>query len=188
MHHPKRSYRDKPRSAARTRHVEGAERSQRGTHEAKGKVRPAPTRSPHVTNSRGEGPERWIGGGSYAKDLFAIGVIGVRLMAIPSFAGVSAYAAVIDQEDGKPHIVKRVDHPVIRVIPEWFGSGVLPRSELHKAAQELGPGQSALIVVGEPTLDKAFDRAVVRAARTVKHDLDAAIDELEKELLKAGKE
>lgn len=30
--------------------------------------------------------------GSYAKDLFAIGVVGVGLMAIPIFAGVSAYA------------------------------------------------------------------------------------------------
>jgi hypothetical protein len=97
-------------------------------------------------------------------------------------------AAIIDQENGKPHIVKRVDHPVMSVIPEWFGSGALPRSELHDAAQQLGPDQSALILVGEPTLDKAFDRAVVRAARTVKHDLDTAIDELEKELLNAGKE
>ena len=99
-------------------------------------------------------------------------------------------AAIIDKEDGKPPIVKRVDRPVIRVIPEWFGSGTLPRGELHEAAQQLGAGQSALIVVGEPTLDKAkaFDRAVVRAARTVKHDLDAAIDELEKELLNAAKE
>ncbi len=95
-------------------------------------------------------------------------------------------AAIIDQEDGKPHIVKRVDHPVVRVIPEWFGSGTLPRGELHDAARQLAPGQSAVIVVGEPTLDKAFDRAVVRAARTVKHDLNAAIDELEKELLRAG--
>jgi uncharacterized membrane protein len=96
-------------------------------------------------------------------------------------------AAIIDQENGKPHIVKRVDHPVIRVIPEWFGSGALPRSELHEAAQHLEPGQSALIVVGEPTLDKAFDRAVIRAAKTLKHDLDAAIDEIEKELLSASK-
>jgi len=30
--------------------------------------------------------------GTYAKDLFAIGVVGVGLMAIPIFAGVSAYA------------------------------------------------------------------------------------------------
>jgi uncharacterized membrane protein len=97
-------------------------------------------------------------------------------------------AAIIDQQDGKPHIVKRVEHPVIRVIPEWFGKGALPRRELHDSAQELGPGQSALIVVGERTLDKAFERAVTRAARTVKHDLNATTDELEKELLNAGKE
>ena len=30
-------------------------------------------------------------------------------------------AAVIDKEDGKPHVVKRMDRPHIRVIPEWFG-------------------------------------------------------------------
>src|SRR6516225_7975452 len=32
-------------------------------------------------------------------------------------------AAVIDKEDGKPHIVKRMDRPGVRVIPEWFGGG-----------------------------------------------------------------
>jgi hypothetical protein len=36
-------------------------------------------------------------------------------------------AAVIDKEDGKPHVVKRMDRPHIRVIPEWFGGGSLPR-------------------------------------------------------------
>jgi len=46
-------------------------------------------------------------------------------------------AAVIDQEDGKPHIVKRMDRPGIRVIPEWFGGGALPRKELHEAAEAL---------------------------------------------------
>jgi hypothetical protein len=30
-------------------------------------------------------------------------------------------AAVIDQENGKPHIVKRMDRPRIRVIPERSG-------------------------------------------------------------------
>ena len=35
-------------------------------------------------------------------------------------------AAVIDQEDGKPHVVKRMDRPD-RVIPEWFGGGALNR-------------------------------------------------------------
>ena len=33
-------------------------------------------------------------------------------------------AAVIDKENGKPHVVKRVDRPHIRVIPEWFGGGL----------------------------------------------------------------
>jgi hypothetical protein len=43
-------------------------------------------------------------------------------------------AAVIDKEDGKPHVAKRMDRPHIRVIPEWFGGGTLPRNELHEAA------------------------------------------------------
>src|SRR5271165_43944 len=36
-------------------------------------------------------------------------------------------AAVIDKENGKPHVVQRMDHPHIRVIPEWFGGGALQR-------------------------------------------------------------
>jgi hypothetical protein len=42
-------------------------------------------------------------------------------------------AAVIDKEDGKPHVVKRMDRPHIRVIPEWFGGGTVPRKEFHEA-------------------------------------------------------
>src|ERR1700733_13250357 len=61
-------------------------------------------------------------------------------------------AAVIDQENGKPHIAKRMDRPRIRVIPEAFGSVALPRKELE--AKELTSGQAGLIVVGEPTLEK----------------------------------
>ena len=44
-------------------------------------------------------------------------------------------AAVIDQKDGKPHVVKRMDRPGVRVIPEWFGGGTLPRKELHEAGR-----------------------------------------------------
>jgi hypothetical protein len=43
-------------------------------------------------------------------------------------------AAVIDKENGKPRIVKRVDRPRIRAIPEALGSGKLPRKELKEAA------------------------------------------------------
>jgi hypothetical protein len=96
-------------------------------------------------------------------------------------------AAVIDKEEGKPHIVKRADSPAIRVIPEWLGAGTLRRKELHDAAEALGPGEAELVVVGDPTLEKGFDKAVTRAARTAKRDLNATIDELEKELAGASK-
>jgi len=96
-------------------------------------------------------------------------------------------AAVIDQEDGKPHIVKRVDRPRVRVIPEVFGGGALPRKELKDAASELTSDQAGLIVVGEPTLEKGFDKAVTRAAKIVKRSFDASTDELANELQEALK-
>jgi uncharacterized membrane protein len=97
-------------------------------------------------------------------------------------------AAVIDQEEGKPHIVKRMDRPHIRVIPEMFGGGTLPRKELKEAAQELTSNEAGLVVIGEPTIDKAFDKAVTHAAKVVKRSLDATTDEIEDELKGAFKE
>jgi hypothetical protein len=63
-------------------------------------------------------------------------------------------AAVIDKEDGKPHVVTRMDRSHIRVIPEWFGGGTLPRKELHEAAEQLTANQAGLIAVGEPTIER----------------------------------
>jgi hypothetical protein len=83
--------------------------------------------------------------------------------------------------------VKRADHPAVRVIPEWFGSGALPRRELQDAANELGSGEAALIVVGEPTLEKGFERAVTRTSKIVKRDLNAATDELAREVIEAAR-
>ena len=91
-------------------------------------------------------------------------------------------AAVIDQENGKPHIAKRLDRPRIRVIPEAFGGGTLPRKELHDAAKELGASQAGLIVVGEPTIEKGLDKAITGAARLVKRSVDASTDEIASEL------
>jgi hypothetical protein len=96
-------------------------------------------------------------------------------------------AAVIDQENGKPHIVKRMDRPHVRVIPEWFGGGTLPRKELHEAAQELTASQAGLIAVGEPTIEKAVDQALTGAAKVVKHTMDATTDEITSELQEALK-
>jgi hypothetical protein len=96
-------------------------------------------------------------------------------------------AAVIDQENGKPHIAKRMDRPGIRVIPEWFGGGTLPRKELHDAAAELTSGQAGLIVVGEPTVEQGLDRALTNADKVVKRTLEAAADEITSELQEALK-
>jgi hypothetical protein len=97
-------------------------------------------------------------------------------------------AAIIDKEEGKPHIVKRVDHPYFRVIPEWFGSGTLPRKELHEAAEALDAGQAALVAVGEPTIADGVERAIIRSAKTFKHDMNIATDELAKEMTDALKQ
>jgi hypothetical protein len=96
-------------------------------------------------------------------------------------------AAVIDQENGKPHIVKRLDRPRVRVIPEAFGGGTLPRKELHQAAQELSSSQAGLIVAGEPTIEKGLDKAIGGAARVVKRSVDASTDEIASELQDALK-
>ncbi len=96
-------------------------------------------------------------------------------------------AAVIDQQDGKPHIVKRMDRSRLRVIPEMFGGGTLPRKELKEAAGVLTANQAGLIVVGEPTIDKGLDKAFSGAAKVVKRSVDATTDEISNELQEALK-
>ena len=96
-------------------------------------------------------------------------------------------AAVVDRESGKPHIVKRMDRPRIRIIPEALGSGTLSRKELKEAADELSGSQAALIVAGEPTLAKGFDQAVTNANKVIKRSLDASADEVASELQEAVK-
>jgi hypothetical protein len=96
-------------------------------------------------------------------------------------------AAVIDQEDGKPRVVKRMDRPVVRVIPEWFGGGTLPRKELRELAGQLTASQAGLIAVGEPTIEKALDKTLTSADKVVKRTVDATADEIASELQEALK-
>jgi uncharacterized membrane protein len=96
-------------------------------------------------------------------------------------------AAVIDKESGKPHIVKRLDRPGVRVIPEWFGGGTLPRKELHEAAEQLTASRAGLVAVVEPTIEKALDDALTRAAKVTKRTLEATTDEITSELQEALK-
>jgi hypothetical protein len=95
-------------------------------------------------------------------------------------------AAVIDQENGEPHIVKRVDHPSISVVAEVFGGGALPSSKLKEAAKSLDAGEAALVVVGDPTLEKGFDKAVTRADKVAKESFDVAVDQLAADLKSAA--
>jgi hypothetical protein len=96
-------------------------------------------------------------------------------------------AAVIDKEDGTPHVAKRMDRPHIRVIPEWFGGGTLPRKELHEAAEQLTADEAGLIAVGEPTIEEALDKALTKTSRVVKRTVEATTDELTSELQEALK-
>lgn len=96
-------------------------------------------------------------------------------------------AAVIDKKEGKPHIVKRMDRPRVRIIPEVFGGGTLRSKELKDAAEELSGSEAGLIVAGEPTIEKAFDKAVTKAAKVLKRSFDATTDEVAKELQELAK-
>lgn len=96
-------------------------------------------------------------------------------------------AAVIDKEDHRPRVVKRMDRPHIRVIPEWFGGGALPRKELYEAAEHLTLLEAGLIVVGEPTIEKGLDKALTQASKVVKHTVEATSDEITSELQEALK-
>jgi hypothetical protein len=97
-------------------------------------------------------------------------------------------AAVIVKEDSKPHVLKRMDRPHVRVIPEWFGGGTLPRKELHEAAEQLTANQAGLIAIGEPTIEEAFDKALTKAAKVVKRTVEATTDEITSELQEALKD
>lgn len=96
-------------------------------------------------------------------------------------------AAVINKTDGEPHVVKRLDRPRVRIIPEWFGGGTLPRKELHEAAEVLTASHAGLIAVGEPTIEKGLDKALTGAAKVVKRTVDATTDEITSELKEALK-
>ncbi len=96
-------------------------------------------------------------------------------------------AAVIDKQNGKAHVVKRMDHPHIRIIPEWFGGGALTRRELNEAAEELLADEAGLIVIGEATIEPALDKALTGTAKVVKREMAATIDQITSELQEAFK-
>jgi len=97
-------------------------------------------------------------------------------------------AAVIDKENGKAHVVKRMDLPRMRIIPEWFGGGALTRKELNDAAEELLAGEAGLIAVGEATIEPALDKALTGTAKVFKREIEATIGQITSELQEAFKD
>ena len=97
-------------------------------------------------------------------------------------------AAVVAKEDGKPHVVERIDRPRTRVVPAWFGGGVLiTRQELNEAAEELVADEAGLIVVGEATIEPALDQVFTGTPKVVKREMAASIEQITIELQEAFK-
>jgi hypothetical protein len=96
-------------------------------------------------------------------------------------------AAVVDKENGQAHVVKRMDHPHVRIIPEWFGGGALTRKELDDAAKELLAGEAGLIVVGEATIEPALDETLSGTAHVFKREIQATVAQITTELQEAFK-
>jgi len=106
---------------------------------------------------------------------------------LPSHEVAGDYdAAVVDKENGRPHVVKRMDHPRSHIIPEWFGGGALTRKELNDAAEELAADQAGLIVIGRANIEPALDK-VFTGTKVVKREIEATIDQITSELQKAFK-
>ena len=64
------------------------------------------------------------------------------------------------------------------MLPELVGKGALPSGEVKDAAKGLDQGQAALIFVGDPRLDKAFEQAVTRAKKVARQEFAGAADQL----------
>ena len=95
-------------------------------------------------------------------------------------------AAVIAKQDGKPRVVKRLDHPRARIIHEWFGRGELTRKELDDAATELAADEAGLVVIGSAAIEPALDK-VFAGTKVVREEIDATVEQITSELQEAFK-
>lgn len=95
-------------------------------------------------------------------------------------------AAVIDKENGEPHVAKRMEQTHGRIIPERFHRGLLTRKELAEAADELLAEEAGLIVIGEATIEPALDQAFA-GTKVVRREIEATVDQITSELREAFK-
>ena len=135
------------------------------------------------------------------KDLHAVDVIGTYDAAV-----------ITKDDEGKPKIAHRTEKPTqhggwgglaigaaIGVIfpPAVIGTalvgggigaiaghieGGLPGDDLKELASMLDEGEAVLVVIAEPTLEKAVDLAVTRAKRETKKQIKADAKQMQKEV------
>jgi hypothetical protein len=97
---------------------------------------------------------------------------------------------VIDQENVKARVVKRMDRPARTSVSalRGFGGGTVSGKELPEAAEKLTAGQAGLIAAGEPTIEERPDKALTGAATVLKRAVKATTGEITSELQEALKE
>jgi hypothetical protein len=79
-------------------------------------------------------------------------------------------AAVIDVRDGRPYIVKRMERTTLDLIPELVARG---RPPIGVLPEPLGPGETALVIIGSAEIAKAFTRVSRDALLTSERPLGA---------------
>lgn len=94
--------------------------------------------------------------------------------------------AVVDKENGQPHVVEHLEHPHAHIIPERFGHGLLTRKELNDAAEELTADEAGLIVIGWATIEPVLDQ-VFSGTKVVKQEIEATVEQITNELQAAFK-
>jgi hypothetical protein len=94
-------------------------------------------------------------------------------------------AAVVDKINGKTRIARRLDRPLMRIIPEHLGSGTLPRKELKEAAEHLTSVEAGLIVIAEPAVEEVIGKTIFGAIRVTRVLVDATAGDLASELSEA---
>jgi hypothetical protein len=95
-------------------------------------------------------------------------------------------AAVVDKENGQPHVVRRLEHEHPHIIPERFSHSLLTRKELTDAAEELTADQAGLIVVGWATIEPVLD-PIFSGTKVVKEEIEATVEQITSELQAAFK-
>ena len=94
-------------------------------------------------------------------------------------------AAVIDNEEGGGHVVRRIQRPDSSTVSDLLGTDLPSEGELEDAATTLHGAEACLVMIADPDTETAFDEAVARASTIAKRDFDADVDEITDQMKRA---